>query len=70
MLKQSVKLHRYVLCGGVAGGMVSVLCAVQGSGGVAACPGTAHSTLTIPGHNMLPHHCIIHDDIILPTVCT
>jgi hypothetical protein len=81
MLKQSVKLRSYVLCGGVAACYVQVwcvcavccvlravccaLCAVQ------VC--TAHSaqhTHTIPGHNMLPHHRITHNYVILPTVLT
>jgi hypothetical protein len=30
----------------------------------------AHSTHTIPGHNMLPHHRITHNDVILPIVLT
>jgi hypothetical protein len=58
MLKQSVKLRRYVLCSGVA--TCCVLCTVC----------TAHSTHTIPEGNMLPHHCITHSDVILPIVVT
>jgi hypothetical protein len=57
MLKQSVKLRRYVLCGGVAA------CYVY-------CVLSAHSTHTIPGHNTPPHHHIIHNDVILPIVLT
>jgi hypothetical protein len=40
----------------------TVCCAVS--------PCTAHSTHTIPGHNMLPHHRIIHNEVILPIVLT
>ena len=49
ILKHSVKLRRYLLCGGVAAcpGMACVLCAVL-------C--TAHSTHTIPGHAATPPH--------------
>jgi hypothetical protein len=64
MLKQSVKLRRYVLCGGVAACCVCV-CTVCCALNIAA-----HSTHTIPGHTMLPHHRIIHNDAILPIVLT
>jgi hypothetical protein len=57
--------------------LVCVLCAVQGETGVCTvcCAGrdspcTAHSTHTIPGHNTLPHHRIIHNGVILPIVLT
>jgi hypothetical protein len=43
-------------------GMVCVLCAVRG---------LSHPAQhTVHIHNMLPHHCIIHNDVILPTVLT
>ena len=46
LVKHSVKLRRYLLCGGVAAcpGMACVLCAVQS---------TAHSTHVILGHAVL-----------------
>jgi hypothetical protein len=48
MLKHSVKLRRYLLCGCVAAyhGMACVLNAVQNATGVAFC--TAHNTHAIP----------------------
>ena len=49
ILKHSVKLRRYLLCGGVAACpvMASVFCAVQS---------TAHNTHTILGHAATPPH--------------
>ena len=57
VLKRSVKLGRYLLCGCVAAchGMVCVLHAV-------------HAT-HIPFYGMLPHICIIND-VIPPNVLT
>jgi hypothetical protein len=55
MLKQSVKLRRYILCGGV------VACYVQL---------WRVCSRTIPGYNMLLHRHIIHKDVILPIVLT
>jgi hypothetical protein len=46
-----------VLCGGVAACYVQVRC---------VSPCTAHST---PGHNMVPHHRIIHNDVCNFTDC-
>ena len=47
ILKQSVRLCRYLLCGGIAAcpGMVCVLCAAQN---------TAHSTHAVLGHAATP----------------
>jgi hypothetical protein len=55
MLKHSVKLRRYLLCGCVAAchGMACIL----------------HTTHT-PFHDMLSHNCIINKDVILPNVLT
>jgi len=55
MLKHSVKLRCYLLCGCVAActGMACVL----------------HATHT-PFHDMLPHNLIINNDIISPNVLT
>jgi hypothetical protein len=53
MLKHSVKLRRYLLCSCVA-----------------ACHGMAcvlHAKQT-PFHDMLPHNCIINNDVISPNV--
>jgi hypothetical protein len=49
MLKHSVKLRRYLLCGGVAvcPSMACVLCAVRS---------TAHNTHAILGHAVAPPH--------------
>jgi hypothetical protein len=53
ILKHSVRLHRYLLCGGVAAfpGKVCVLCAV----------------LTLY-RDMLPHHRITNNDVTLLNV--
>jgi hypothetical protein len=53
ILKHSVKLRRYLLCGCVAAchGMACVLHAAQ------------HTTHT-PFHDMLPHNRIINNDVI------
>ena len=55
MLKHSVKLHRYLLCGCVTAchGMACVLCAKY-----------------TPFHDMLPHNRIINNDVISPNVLT
>jgi predicted membrane-bound spermidine synthase len=62
MLKHSVKLRRRLLCGCVAAcnGMACVLHAVQNA---------QHVTHT-PFHEMLPHNCIINNDVISPNVLT
>jgi uncharacterized membrane protein YjjB (DUF3815 family) len=59
MLKHSVKLRHYLLCGCVAAchGMVCVLYAVQ----------NAHYTTHTPFHDMLPHNRIINNDLNSPT---
>ena len=61
MLKYSVKLHHYLLCGCVAAfhGMACVLYAVQNA--------TKSHT---PFHDKLPHNSIINKDIIAPNVLT
>jgi hypothetical protein len=61
ILKHSVKLCPYRLCGGVAAclGVACVLCAVQNS--------SQHTTHT-PHCDMLPHHQITYNDVILPSV--
>jgi hypothetical protein len=64
MLKQSVKLRRYVLYGGVVACYVCVLCAVQGE--TRPAQHTVHSTNTIPGHNVLKHQLLLHYYSILP----
>jgi hypothetical protein len=58
MLKHSVKLRRYMLFGDVAACHTAacVLCAVH----------TTHTPLC----NMLPHHQITYNDLILPSVLT
>ena len=62
MLKHSVELRRYLLCGCVAArhGMACVLYAVQNA---------QHATHT-PFHDMLPHNRIINKDAIPPNVLT
>jgi hypothetical protein len=62
MLKNSVKLCRYLLCRCVVAcqGMACVLYAVQNA---------QHTTHT-PFHVMLPHNRIINNDVISPNVLT
>jgi hypothetical protein len=62
MLKHSVKLRRYLLCGCVAArhGMECVLHAVHNA---------QHATHT-PFHDMLPHNRITNNDVISPNVST
>ena len=56
ILKHSVRLHRNLLCGGVAAcpSMACVLCAVQS---------TAHSTHAILGHAATPPHNKLRRDL-------
>jgi hypothetical protein len=60
ILKYSMKLRRYLLCGCVAAchGMACMLYAVQN---------TQHTTHT-QFHDMLPHNRIINNDVISPNV--
>jgi uncharacterized membrane protein YjjB (DUF3815 family) len=62
MLKHSVKLRRYLLCGCVAAchGMAYVLYAVH----------SAQHTTHTPFRVMLPHNRIINNDVIPPNVLT
>ena len=62
MLKHSVKLRRYLLCGCVAAchGTACVLCAVHSA---------QHAPHT-PFHVMLPHNRIINNDVISRNVLT
>ena len=62
ILKDSVKLRRYLLCGCVTAchGMLCVLYTVQNA---------KHATHT-PFHDMLPHNRIINNDVISPNVLT
>ena len=59
MLKHSVKLRRYMLFGDVASchRAACLLCAVQ-------------QKTHLPLSDMLPHHQIKYNDVILPTVLT
>ena len=68
MLKHSVKLRRYLLCGCVAAchGMVCVLHAVQN----ATSSHSAQHATHIPFHDMLPYNRIINNDVIPPNVLT
>ena len=61
ILKHSVKLRRYLLCGGVVAfpGMVCILCAVQSK--TKSC--SAQHTVCIPYQDMLPHHRTTNNDI-------
>ena len=63
VLKHSVKLRHYLLCGCMAAchGMACVLCAVQNT---TESGGMCHT----PFHDTLPHNCIINNDVILPNV--
>jgi hypothetical protein len=67
MLKHSVELRLYLLCGRVVAchGMACVLDAVQN----AHVRSTQHETHT-PFHDMLPHNSIINKDVIPPNVLT
>ena len=62
MLKYSVKLSRYLLCGFVKAchGMACMLRAVQ----------NALHAAHMPFHDMLPHNRIINNDLISPIVLT
>jgi hypothetical protein len=62
MLKNSVKLRRYLLCGCVAAchGMACVLNAVH----------SAQHTTHKPFHDKLLHNRIINNDVISPNVLT
>ena len=62
MLKRSVKLRRYLLCGCVAAchGMACVLYSVH----------SAQLTTHTPFHYMPPHNRIINNDVISPNVLT
>ena len=66
MLKHSVKLRRYLLCGCVIAchGMACVLYAVQN-----ASPSAQHTIHTL-FHDMLTHNCITNNDLIEPNVLT
>ena len=68
MLKDSVKLRRYLLCGCVAAGhgMACVLYAVQNATESHSAQHTTHT----PFHDMLPHNRIIYKDVISPNVLT
>ena len=59
IVKHSVKLHCYLLCGGVTAclGRACVLCAVQSKS-------SAHT----PYWDMLPHHRITNKDVTLLNV--
>ena len=68
MLKHSVKLRRYLLCGCVAAchGMACVLYAVQN----ATESHSAQHATHMPFHDLLPHNRIINNDLISPNVLT
>ena len=59
-LKLAVKLRRYLLCGCVTAchGKACVLYVVH----------AAQHTKQTPFHDMLPHNCIINNDVISPNV--
>jgi hypothetical protein len=68
MLKHSVKLCHYLLCGCVAAchGMECVLYAAQN----ATQSHSAQRTTYMPFNDMLPHNRIINNDVISPNVLT
>jgi len=68
VLKHSMKLRRYLLCGCVAAcrGMVCVLHALQNAN---QSHSAQHATHTL-FHDMLPHNRIINKDVISPNILT
>ena len=67
MLKYSVKLRCYLLCGCVSTyGMACVLYAVQNATWSHSAQHTTHPSF----HDMLPHIRIINNDVISPSVLT
>jgi hypothetical protein len=60
MLKQSVKLRRYMLFGDVAACHRAVC----------VCALCAQHTTHMPPQDLLPHHRIKYNDVILPSVLT
>ena len=62
MLKHSVKLRRYILCGCVTAchGMACVLHAVQNATQSHSAQYATHT----PFHDMLPHNRVIYNDVI------
>jgi hypothetical protein len=66
ILKHSVKLHRNLLCGGVAAcpSMACVLCAVQSE----TVSRSAQHTIHTPYWDMLSHHRVTNYDVPLLNV--
>jgi hypothetical protein len=66
ILKHSVRLHRNLLCGGVAAcrSMACVLCVVQSETSSRSAQHTVHT----PFRDMLPHHRITNNDVTLLNV--